>query len=238
MMRSAVALVCALLACVPLVASAQGNMPFDVRPPGDIVQKSAMSLGPAAKANFVGVVSRKDLRLGDHSTERRYQPYFTLYQAAAGDKALRRVYQSPSGSDPIKLVPKLQPIPNTPGVWMPGYADVRIVGSAQLMQPGTSQLVIRVYSSAADCGAATVHVLAFGSNDQRLHDVVHVENYCRLEATLQPPGISLTGPYYDRSAALCCPTKNKATALLRYDPKSDKWLIAPQYFRLSPGQAR
>jgi hypothetical protein len=235
MMRPAAALVCASLAFVPLAARAQGDLPFDVRPPGNVVQKVAASLGLAQKASFVAVVSRVSLRSGSRSTTPTYQPYFTLYRAAAGDKLLRRVYQSPSGNDPLKLVPQMQSIPNAPGVWMPGSVDVRVIGSGQLMQPGTSQLVIRVYSAAADCGSATVHVLAFG--DQRLHDVVGAQNYCSLEAALQPPGIALTGPYYDRNAALCCPTKNKATALLRYDRRSGKWLIAPQYFRLSAGEA-
>jgi len=66
-MRPLVAVVCASLAFVPLAASAQADLPFDVRLPGNVVQKVAASLGPARKANFVAVVSRETLRPGGRS---------------------------------------------------------------------------------------------------------------------------------------------------------------------------
>ncbi|MBC5804951.1 MAG: hypothetical protein DLM53_06565 [Candidatus Eremiobacter antarcticus] len=223
----------ALLTLMPLGASAKGGA-FDVRPPGDTMQKIPMTLGPGRAANFVAIVSREYLQSAGRSSRPRFQPYFSLYRSVAGPAPLRRVYVSPSGSDPLKLVPRMQRIPNAPGVWMPGYVDVRIVGSAPLMQSGASQLVIRVYSSAADCGSATVHVLALGARDGRLHDVVQAQNYCRLEAALQPGGVALRGPYYADNAALCCPTKTKASAFLRYDRKNRTWVIAPKYFRLFP----
>ncbi len=233
MLRPVLALVCVLSAFAPLIASAKGAV-IDYWPyHGVVAQKMPIVLGTGRRANYVAIVWHEDLSTPENTTQ-RFQPFFELYRAnAAGKRQGPAVYRSPSRDDPLKLVPKMQPIPNARGVWMPGYVDVRLIGSAQLMQPGESQLVLRVYSSAADCGAATLHVLTLGSRREVLHDVVQVQNYCALEANLQPHSVALTGPYYDRNAALCCPTKNRATALLRYDRKRESWVIAPQYFRLS-----
>lgn len=235
MMRPLIALVCAFFAFAPGAAGAKTSM-IDYWPwKGVLAQKMHVVLGPGRGTKYVAMVWHEPLGT-ERGSAPRFQPEFVLYRADGFGKGLAPVYRSPIRGDSLQLVPEMQPIPNTPGVWMPGYVDVRIVGSAQLMGPGENQLVVRIYSSAADCGAATVHVLAVGPGD-RLHDVVRAENYCSLEAALQPPGIALKGPYYDPNAPLCCPTKNKATALLRYDRKSGKWLIAPQYFRLSSSLA-
>ena len=61
-----------------------------------------------------------------------------------------------------------------------------------------------------------------------------VENGCALEASIvhRPNGDALrvTGPYYGPNAAMCCPTKANATALLTF--RNGTWTESPRYFKL------
>lgn len=96
---------------------------------------------------------------------------------------------------------------------------------------GVSQLVVASHEMAADCGSAAVTVFAtkFGGN---VGPVVTVSNPCDLSAKIGSDGASLelTGPYYNASAPLCCPTKNSASATLRF--VNGKWSASPNYFKV------
>ncbi|MBV9264336.1 MAG: hypothetical protein JO324_08440 [Candidatus Eremiobacteraeota bacterium] len=61
-----------------------------------------------------------------------------------------------------------------------------------------------------------------------------LSNPCDLDAQIQGDHLTLQGPYYSSSAPLCCPTKPRAIATLRY--RSGAWIESPRYFKLTPEQ--
>jgi hypothetical protein len=116
-------------------------------------------------------------------------------------------------------------------MWFP-VQQLHIVGAAKLMGSPTQQLVVQSHEMAADCGGATVTVFASGPGDSVVR-AVSVTNPCELTATIGADGasIKLKGPYYSATAPMCCPTKNAASAVLRYN--GGKWVETPNYFKIN-----
>lgn len=216
---AAVVFACALLAGV--AASAQMQLPLHPAPPGTVIQKAVAYLaGDGMHSRYQIIASRTPL-----GRPVQYHWHLSVY-AQNGDQDFRLAYESPSATDRYELVPKLEPGHGTT-MFFP-QESVSIVGSAQLMGEARDQTLVLVHEAAADCGESTLSILAAG--DGVVSVPVQVENLCSLSATIQHHTIVLSGPYYNSTAPAYKPTKNHATASLRY--VDGRWMEHPQYFKL------
>jgi hypothetical protein len=197
-------------------------------PPGSIVQSRVVYLaGEAMHAQWRAVISKRPVGTMDNG-ERSYQYYLSLYQIRGSTYRLR--FQSPKDGGPLTVLAKARGA----NVWFP-FQSARIVGTGELLAPAVQQVVVQSHEMAADCGVATVTVFAYDKARGRVVPTAIVRNPCDLEASIVNPAahaeLRLQGPYYARDAALCCPTKPKAVATLRYI--RGKWVEEPDYFPLS-----
>ena len=219
-------------------AHGDGASTFDFPAPGIVAkQQVAYLIGDAMNGRYLAVASRVLLApaRGRYSPA-QYQPYLTIYaQQPGGEITWKRVYQSPSVVDRLKLIPRsTRPAPNAP--YFP-QTSLTLVGAAEFMQPAIQQLVITVHSASADCGGANTIVLGM---DRPAHLVRRVayQNSCSLSAKIKstapdrPASLLLMGPYYAASAALCCPTKPHATATASWTRLG--WKQRPSYFKTLP----
>lgn len=206
---------------------------FDVAPPGQMVQETAAYLtGDGMHSKWYVVASRKLVGKNMGKTP-MYQWYLSFY-SPDGEDGGKLAYQLPNGSHEL-----LSQVTKAHGaeMYLPAQ-ELKIAGAAEFEQPGVQDVVVWDRQAGADCG--TVDVTVFGA-DAHGHVVqrVHVENGCSLDATIVRHGalsaVQLTGPYYGTNAALCCPTKPQATALLSY--KSGTWSMSPNYFIISASLA-
>ena len=206
---------------------------FDVAPPGQVVQKTVAYLtGEAMHSKWYVVVSRKLVGKNMGKTP-VYQWYLSFY-APDGNDGGKLAYELPNSSHEL-----LSRVTKAHGaeMYFP-MQDLKIVGAAEFEQTGVQDVVVWDHQAGADCGTADVTV--FGANAKgNVEQRVHVENGCTLDATIAKHGalsaVQLTGPYYAPNAALCCPTKPKATALLSY--KNPAWSMSPNYFIISASLA-
>jgi hypothetical protein len=156
-----------------------------------------------------------------------YQWYLSFY---AIDGAVYRLkYRSPDAAVPFSHVTKAQGA----SIWFP-VQDAKIVGVGEFMGPGSQQLVVQSHEASADCGTARVDVFFFGSAMQTVMTTLSAQNYCDLSASVvrsaHGDSLQLTGPYYAGNAPLCCPTKPKVTATLRFSNGS--WIQQQRYFKI------
>lgn len=225
-MRNSIATIVAVtaLALVSTIATAQpANVTWSPPIPGTIVQQTSLGFnGETGAAQWHAVVSKKLVGSGDGQTF--YQWYLSIYALRGGAYRLR--YQSPRNGAPLAHVEQA----SGAKMWFP-IQSLRIVGSARLMHAGVQQLVVQSHEMAADCGSATVAVFATKPGGS-IGPVATVTNSCDLAATISSDGASivLTGPYYKADAPLCCPTKPKVSATLRY--LNGKWTETPNYFKV------
>ncbi len=218
--RSAAAAIAAALA-VAASAHAQGPA-FAPAVPGTVVQSQTADLTPSAPGGpWRAVASKKAVGSGNGQTF--YQWYLSVYAPRHGSLQLR--YQSPKNGGPLERVAQA----SGAKMWFP-VQQLRIVGAAPLMGGGAAQLVVQSNAMAADCGSAAITVLKAGASDDVLR-AVSVLNPCELTAKIGADHVSieLTGPYYDANAPMCCPTKNHASAVLRYN--GVRWVETPNYFK-------
>lgn len=208
-------------ATVALAQSAAGFVPAV---PGTIVQRQAAYLTGAAPGGQWSAVASKTL-VGSGSGQSFYQWYLSIYAPRRGAYRLR--YQSPKNGGPLERVTQA----SGAKMWFP-VQRLRIVGAAGLMGHSTQQLVVQSHEMAADCGGSMVTVFASGPGDAVVR-AASVTNQCELDAKIGADGASivLTGPYYNATAPMCCPTKNAASAVLRY--RGGKWVESPDYFKLN-----
>ncbi|MEO6834555.1 MAG: hypothetical protein ABI231_01420 [Candidatus Tumulicola sp.] len=224
----------ALLAALPLVIPAAAEEPANYTlspvPAGTVVQNRLVYLrGEAMHSQWRAVASKK--LAGAANGTSFYQWYLSIY--AIDGTTYHRKYQSPADGGPLSVVKQA----TGAKMWFP-VQTLQIVGNAELMQSGVQQLVVQSHETGADCGAATVTVFATGSSG-KVVPAVSLRNGCDLKATLAPAhgnvrdAIVLSGPYYNATAPMCCPTKARATAVLSY--RGGKWIETPKYFALYPG---
>jgi hypothetical protein len=161
-----------------------------------------------------------------------YQWYLSFY--APAQNGVKLVYQLPNASHEL-----LSRVSKAHGaeMYFP-QQDVKIVGAAEFEKSGVQDVVVWDHQSGADCGTADVTV--FGANAQgRVEQRVHVENGCSLEAKIVKrsafSAVQLDGPYYGRSAPMCCPTKPKARATLAFTRGA--WSVKPNYYIISASLA-
>jgi len=230
--RAIAATIAAALVCVPSTifgagsASAQTNAPMVPKPPGTIAQSVFVFFnGVASNAQWRAVASKQ--HLGASHGRQFYQWYLTFY--GSRQQAYRLRYQSPADGGPLARVVK----GNGTDMWFP-VQELRIVGAASLTGESAQQLVVQSHEMAADCGSATVAVFAGGPGASVI-PAVSVTNPCELTATIAPDrqSVVLRGPYYSPNAPMCCPTKPRASAVLRY--RSGQWTESPNYFKLYVG---
>ncbi len=176
--------------------------------------------GTGASDEWRAVVSKK--LLGSANGRDFYQWYLLIYHLRRGAYRLR--YGSPANGGPLSHVTQA----NGAKMWFPTQ-EVAIVGAAALMHRGMQQLVVASHETGADCGGATVTIVATKPGGT-VGPVLSIANPCDLDAKIAADGASLelTGPYYRTNAPLCCPTNPHASATLRY--RDGKWVESPNYF--------
>jgi len=205
------------------------NYTFSPQPPGTIVQSQLVYLaGQAMSSQWRGVISKQ--LVGTSAGMSFYQWYVSIYQIDGSTYKLR--YQSPTNGGPFDKVEKT----NDATMWFPSQSG-SIVGSAQLTGPGIEQLVVATHQIGADCGSADLTVFGYDPKTSKVVPAVTLQNGCDLSAKIVRAAddtytLQLTGPYYGPHAAMCCPTKAKATATLKY--ANGKWVETPNYFTLYP----
>ncbi len=136
-------------------------------------------------------------------------------------------YESPRDGGPLTKVSKA----HGAEMWFPSQS-AQIVGAAALMGSSAQQLVVDSHETGADCGSATVTIFRYDNASRKVVPAATVQNGCELTAKISGSNVVLTGPYYAKNAAMCCPTKPKATATLVY--RNSRWIETPQYFALYP----
>lgn len=210
---------------VPGSADEAAHQTFSPVPPGTVVTSKVVYLsGEAKHSQWRAVLSK--VRLGVVYGVTYYQWYLSIYAIDGTTYHLR--YQSPRDRLPPDLVKKAQRSHS----WLLPLEDASIVGAAELMQPGVQQLVVATHTAGADCGAANVTIYAIDEKTEKVVPAVSIENHCELSAAIVHEkggdAVKLTGPYFSPTATCECPTKSKATAMLRY--RNGAWIETPKYF--------
>jgi len=230
MARSPVIAAILLALTLSSALGARGDAPPSLvpAPPGSTVQNQAVYLKGDGNYALWRAVASKEL-LGSANGTKFYQWYLSIYALRRG--AFRLRYQTPKNGGPLTRVTQA----NGAKIWFP-VQDARIVGAGQFMRPGVQQLVVQSHEMAADCGSATVTIFA-SSPGGSVAPAVSVGNPCELTATIEHGDngdvVHLNGPYYAANAAMCCPTKPHATAVLSHF--GGKWTVTPNYFKLYVG---
>lgn len=196
-------------------------------PPGSVVESRLVYLaGEGMHSQWRAVVSKKQVGKGNDGTP-FFQYYLSVYQIDGSTYHLK--YQSPQNGGPFATVEKA----HGANLWFP-VQSARIVGTGEFIAPAVQQLVVQSHEMAADCGLSTVTVFAYDAARAKVVPVATVTNYCDLQAAVvnskSKPALRLRGPYYGPDAAVCCPTKPKAVAKLRYAGR--RWVETPRYFPL------
>jgi hypothetical protein len=226
--RSAVT---ALIAALALVTSARAAEPphvtYDPAPPGTVVSNQVVYLaGEGMSSQWRGIVSKK--LVGTSAGMKFYQWFLSIYAIDGSTYELK--YQSPKAKLPFDTVQRT----SDASMWFPSQSG-SIVGAADFRNDATQELVVSSHQIGADCGSANLTIFGFDPKSREIVPLLALENYCQLDATIVPgkgaaaPAIQLTGPYYAKNAATCCPTKAKVTATLRY--VNGQWVEQPmRYF--------
>ena len=212
----------------PLRAEEPPNPSLVPAPPGSVEQSQVVYLaGQAMRSQWRGVISKKAVGTGDGETF--YQWYVSIYQIDGTTYRLR--YQSPRDGGPLDKLEKA----TGANLWFPRQ-DASIIGAAPLMGEDVEQLVVQSHQTGADCGSADLTVFRYDSKSNKIVPAVTVENGCTLDAKIvnSPAGadLQLSGPYYNATAPMCCPTKPSAKATLKY--VKGKWIETPDYYRFYP----
>lgn len=226
------ALALALLSSGRVVAEEPPHPTYSPAPPGTVVQSQVVYLtGEAMHSQWRAVVSKSIA--GNNATTAFYHWYLSIY-AIDGDGTYRLKYRSPQDGGPLAPVTR---VAGGGEMWFP-IEDVKIAGTPELMAHGVQTLVVQSHSMAADCGEGTVTV--FTANAQgKVVPAVSLQNGCDLSAKVLTgksgalDALQLSGPYYAPNAAMCCPTKPKATATLQY--ANGTWSQTPKYYQAFVG---
>ncbi len=223
----ALALAVVLVPFARLAAEEPPHYTFSPAPPGTVEQSQLVYLaGQAMHSQWRAVASV--VSLGPTPAGAQFvQWYLSIY--AINDETYELKYQSPGSGAPLSRVTNV----GNGGGWFPAQ-DLKIVGRAVLEGPAIEQLVVQSYEAEADCGMSSVTIFGYDFHKNAVRPVAVLNNYCRLSASIihgtNRDAVSLTGPYYSPTAALCCPTKPSVTATLRYS--NGKWVETPAYFPL------
>jgi hypothetical protein len=221
-----------LTACASANAAMQAPQ-YNMPAPGKVVQDVVVYLSGEAMNSKWHVVSSRVAVGRQNGKQTAYQWYLSIYAPAANGWTL--AYRSPGpGTTLLARVTKA----NGAQLYFP-MQSVKIVGGAELEQAAVQDAVVQVHEQAADCGSSTVAVFGVGiAAGRAMKPSVHiaVQNGCSLNASIakygQMQAVQLSGPYYGPKAAMCCPTKNNATAKLTNSGAIRGWSVTPNYFRI------
>ncbi len=216
-----------LTACASANAAMQPAQ-YNSAPPGKVVQDVVTYLSGEAMNSKWHVVSSRVLVGKENGTTPAYQWYISVY--APGPNGSTLAWRTPSaGSSLLSRVTKA----NGAQLYFP-QQSVSIIGGAELEQPTVQDAVVQIHQSAADCGSSMVAIIGAYGHAMKPTVRASVENGCDLQAKIvkygQMQAVQLTGPYYGPKAAMCCPTKPKATAMLTYSGQIRGWSVTPKYF--------
>ncbi len=232
--RSLLALALALAVVLPIGLRAEepAHYTFSPAPPGTVTQNVMLYMaGQAMHSQWRAVASKK--LVGTDSGTKFYQWYISIYQIDNTTYTLR--YQSPMNGAPLDKVTKT----HGGGMWFP-LQEATIVGAGEFAMQTVDQLVVSSHQTGADCGAATITVFGYNPKTNKVVRNVTVDNGCTLTAKIvrgsngANDSLVLSGPYYNKTAPMCCPTKPKASATLKY--VNGKWVQSPAYYTLTQGQ--
>lgn len=226
----AVALLAAFLFFVPAWAEEPPNVTYSPAPPGTVVTNEVVYLGgEAMHSQWRAVVSKKSLGSGNGNTF--YQWYLSIY--AIDGSVYHLKYQSPSNGGPLS---KVTQVAGGDKMWFP-VQTVSIVGTPTLVQPDVQQLVVQSHEMAADCGGSMVTVFT-ATPEWKVVPALTIRNGCDLTASIDhtnaADSLVLHGPYYAPNAAMCCPTKPKASATVVY--RNGTWTQTPKYYEMFIGK--
>ena len=213
-----------LFCCGAAVAGAPPGRDFFPPPPGAVVDRQLVAFnGEGIADRWPVILSKKQVGTGNGHDF--FQWYVSFYQLRRGAYRLR--YESPGNGGPLSRVTQAG---GGAKMWFP-VQEVKIVGTAPLMRRGVQQFVLMSHETAADCGTAGVTVFA-SMPGATVGPAATLTNPCDLTARIGSDGTSLdlTGPYYGPNAPLCCPTKAKAAAVVRY--RDGRWIETPHFFKL------
>jgi len=220
---------CLITALAPAAVLAS-SLALSPGPPGSIQQSVTAYLSGEGMSSRWHVVTSRAVVGKQNGKDPAYQWYVSVYAPSATGAKL--AFQSPgmSGQDLLTKVEKANGAP----LYFPVQVAT-IVGSGEFEKSGVQDAVIATHEMAADCGNAGVTVLGYDMATHKIVPRVIVNNGCDLKATIVKSGalqaIRLSGPYYNKTAAMCCPTKPNATALLSY--RNGKWSVSPKYFQIT-----
>lgn len=210
---------CALAVCVFAAAR------YSPAPPGQIVQRlSAYFTGDAKDGRYEVVTSRK--LVGQEDGKPAYQWYLTIY-APAGEGYVQS-WQSPGPRSAL-----LSRVSRARGAerYFPSQT-LWTAGAARLMGGSAQQVIVKSREIGADCGSVSLAILfADPKHADIVGPAVVLSNPCDLDAQIHGDHLTLQGPYYSPNAPLCCPTKPRAIATLRY--RNGGWIESPRYFKLT-----
>ncbi len=218
---------------VPAGAEEPPHPTFAPPPPGTITQSQVVYLAGEAMHSQWRAVASKNL-VGTSSGTNFNQWYLSIYAIDGTTYHLK--YQSPANGGPLM---KVTQVSGGAKMWFP-LQTLQIAGIGEFMQAAVQQVVVQSHEAGADCGGATVSVLAVNAKDVVV-PAVSVRNGCELKATITHShsstvrdSIVLSGPYYNATAPMCCPTKAKAAAVLSY--RNGRWTETPKYFEVLVGK--
>lgn len=202
-------------------------------PPGQVMQQTVAYLTGQAMHSMWYVVASRKLAGKNMGKDPVYQWYLSFY-APDGDDGGKLAYQLPDKQGTL-----LSRIEKAHGAQMYfPQQSLKIVGVAQFEHPDVDDVVVWDHQAGADCGGADVTVFRANTKGQ-VEQSIHVQNGCQLDAKIVKykgaQAIQLTGPYYAPNAAMCCPTKPKASAMLVY--KNGDWKMTPNYYTISASLA-
>lgn len=200
---------------------------YDVPPPGRVVSTENAYLAGHENPPWRAVLSVASA--GKLESEDLYQWYLSLYTLRGSKYQLK--YRSPRDGGPLWRV-------FLDGKKLGGAPPMRefaIVGTAQLVKPGTDELLVEWRMDSADCGSPTINAIGV-STSGRVVPLMTITNGCGLDATVIRGAndgldmLRLTGPYFGPNSGTCCPTQQQAAATLKY--RNGSWVLSPQYYQL------
>ncbi len=205
-------------------------------PPGAVVQDKVVYLSGEGMSSRWHVVASRVQVGKQNGKDAAYQWYLSIYRPAAD--SFRLAYRSPGAGDHPGLLATVVKASGA-DLYFP-LQTLSLAGSGELEQPGIQDAVVTVHESAADCGSSTVVVFGFDAPASQVVQKVRVTNPCDLRANVipgsAPQAVRLTGPYYNRNAPLCCPTKPRAVATLAL--RNGRWVVSPTYFTIARSSSR
>jgi len=225
----AIAVLAAFACGLRVLAAEPPSVTYDRPAPGTVQQNVLLYLaGDGMNSQWRAVLSRK--QVGSNGTDTFYQWYLSVY--AIDGTTYKLKYRSPGDGGPFSNVTKA----NGAQMWFPIQTG-KIDPPAELTMPAKDALIVESHEMSADCGAGVVAVFTTDAAG-KVVPAVSARNGCELTAkpvsSKSGPALQLNGPYYAANAAMCCPTKPKASSTLQY--VAGKWTQTPSYYEIFPGK--